>query len=89
MPVSGHPLLLLQPVQRRIERAGIHSQPLAGVQADGLADALAMLRAPEKRLQNQQIERALQQLNAVLITVLRDVDCLLAPSARKSLLVYL
>ena len=66
-PLGGDPFLSFQPVQGRIERAGINLKHLAGVDPDRLADPVAMLRTSLQRLENEQIERPLQQLDPVLI----------------------
>ena len=61
--------MLLEPVERRIERAGLDLEQLTRAAANRLADAIAVLRPPLERLENQQVERPLQQLDAVLIAV--------------------
>ena len=62
--------LPLQPVQRRIQRARIHLQYVARVRANGQRYPVPVLRSPAQRLQNQQIQRPLQQLNPVLVPLL-------------------
>src|SRR5262245_55733651 len=52
LPLRADPLLPLQPVQRRIERAGVYLQRLVGIGSDRLADAVAMLWPPLERLQD-------------------------------------
>src|SRR5260370_30315790 len=60
LPFRPDPLLLFQPVQRWIERAGIHLQNLSGTIADRHANPISVLRSPLQRLQNQQVQRPLQ-----------------------------
>ena len=69
-PLRGDPSLPFQAVQRRIERSGIDPQNLAGIGPDRLTDAVTMPRTPLQGLQNEQIERALQELDPVLIAIL-------------------
>src|SRR5499433_1947194 len=64
-------------MQCGIKRACIYPQQLAGVQANGLADAVTVLRAPQQCLQDQQIQSALQQFDSVLVlSGVRHVDSL-------------
>jgi len=50
-----------QPPERRIKRAFLHLQHLIGKQMDGLRDGVAVHRAALERVQDQQIQRALQK----------------------------
>ena len=67
LPRRRDPLAPLEPVQRRVQRAGVDLQHVARVRADGLGDAVAVLRAPLEGLEDEQVERALEQLDAVLV----------------------
>src|SRR5262245_64576769 len=76
-------------MQRGIERAGLDLEQIVGLRADGLADAVAMSRAPLQRAEDEHVERALQQLEAAVVGRLRHgsrhptslaVDCLLLSS---------
>src|SRR5581483_10059461 len=78
-PIAPNPARALQPVQCRVERAGFHRQHIAGVQADGLADSIAMLGSPLQGLEDEQVQRALQQLNPVLVTRLHGLFSLDSP----------
>src|SRR2546430_1194259 len=60
----GNPSSLDKPVQRRIERALFHLQHFVRIEFDGLRDGVPVLRPQQKRPENQQVQRALQQLDA-------------------------
>src|SRR5262249_56438553 len=62
-PLGGNGALALEPVERGIERAGVHLERVARAGPDHLRDAVAVAFAPAQRLENQEIERALQQLD--------------------------
>src|SRR5580692_7716691 len=64
-PIRGDPFLTLQPVQRWIERTGVDLQDVSRICADRLADPVAVLRPPPQGFEDEQIERSLQQLDAV------------------------
>src|SRR6266699_1663039 len=66
-PFRLDPLLFLQPVQRRIQRTGIHLQQLPRPIPDRHANPITVLRSPLQRLQNQQVQSPLQKLNPVLV----------------------
>ncbi len=57
-------------MQGRIERPVFHLQRFLRRIADRQTDAMAVLRAPLQRAQDHHVERALQQLDAVLVTIL-------------------
>ena len=61
--------LAFEPVQRRIKRAGIHLQNFARVRADRQGDPVTVLRAPAQGLQDQEVQRPLQQFDAILIAL--------------------
>ena len=54
-------------MERRIQRAVIDLQHVLGVRANGDADAVAVLRPPLQRPENQEIQRALQQVDAFFL----------------------
>src|ERR1051325_9655591 len=56
LPLRLGPTLALQPMQRRIERAGLYLEYLARPGPDGLGDAVAVLRSPAQRLQDQHVQ---------------------------------
>ena len=51
----------LQAPERRIERAFLHLQHFIGAEMDGLRDGVSVHRAALEGVQDQQIERALQE----------------------------
>ena len=66
-PLGLQPAALLESVQRRIERAGLDLEQIVGLGADRLADAMAVLRPPLERSENQHVERALEQFEAAFV----------------------
>src|SRR6267143_767016 len=54
-------------MQCRVKRSCIHLQQLAGAIPDRHANSIAMLRTPLQGLQNQQVQRPLQEFNTVLV----------------------
>src|SRR5450759_157279 len=77
-PFRAHPALLLQAVQRRVERSRFHLEHLGGLRANGLADAIAVLRPPFEGAQNQHPERPLQQIDAAHGTYFTPKGCRLS-----------
>jgi hypothetical protein len=65
LPGCVDPTLALEPVQGRVERAVIDDQDLLRACAEGDADAVAVLRSPLQRAEDEQIERALEQIRFV------------------------
>ena len=63
-PISADEASLLQPHQRRIQRAHVELQGAAGHLLEACGDRVAVQR-PERiqRLEDQQVERALQDLS--------------------------
>ena len=64
LPGRRDPALRLQPVQRRIERAGLDLQQVFRGPLNVLGDGVAVGRSGEQRAQDQEVERALQELHA-------------------------
>ena len=73
-PLGGDPALMLQAVQRRIERALLHAQQFVRDLLDALRDRPAVHRLERDRPQDQQVERALNQVGLVA-HVASLVDC--------------
>src|SRR6266404_8748316 len=63
VPRSRDPSFRLQPVERRVERAGLYLQQVLGSPLDMFGDSVTMIRSCEQRAEDQQIERALQELH--------------------------
>src|SRR5690348_12217096 len=51
-------------MQRGVERAGVHLQHVLRASADHLRDPVAVARTPAQGLQDDEIERALEQLES-------------------------
>src|SRR4029078_8686369 len=64
IPAGGDQLRPLEPVQRGIERSRFDLERLARGRADDLRDAVAVPRSPAQRLKNDQVERALEELDS-------------------------
>src|SRR5262245_16711048 len=61
-PFRRDPALLLEPMQRWIERALLHRQHVVRELQHSLGDAPAMQRLTRERLQNEEVERALEKV---------------------------
>ena len=61
-PRGLQPALLLQPVQRRVQRALRDLQHVAADLANALRDAPAVHRLERERLEDEQIQRALNEI---------------------------
>src|SRR5689334_5135427 len=80
-PLGRDPLSLRQSVERRLERARLDAQQVVRVGADHLREAIAVARPPAQGLEDDEVERTLEQLEPRLCRVLdhhdrRDADCL-------------
>jgi hypothetical protein len=62
LPFGGNPPLLLKLVQRRVKRAVTHPQNIAGDLIQTLADRPPMHRLQRQYLQQQQIQRSLNEI---------------------------
>ena len=65
-PFGPDPFPRFEALQRRIERAVIDDQRLRRLILDGAGNALAMLRTVDQRLEDEHVERALQQRRALV-----------------------
>src|SRR5579862_6217768 len=61
LPRAAHESLLLETMERRIQRAGVELEYVARVGANELNQPVAVPRPPSERLQDHQIQRALQE----------------------------
>ena len=68
-PLGLDPALSFEAVQRGVERAVVDLQLFLRQVGDGDADAMSVLRPPLERAQHQHVQRALQQLDSVLISL--------------------
>ena len=68
-PLGLQPPALLEAVQRGIEGAGFDLEQVVGLRADGLADAVAVLRPPLEGPEDEHVEGALEQLQAPVVGV--------------------
>src|SRR5579864_1291085 len=64
---DGNPAALDEAMQRGIERTLLDLQHFVGVEFDGLGDGVAVRRAEKERAENQEIESALQELDAAFL----------------------
>ena len=81
---GGDPAALDQPVQRRIERPLLDLQHVVRIALDGLGDGVAVRRPEQQRAQDQQVERALQQFDAVASSLVDILGEAYARSGRMS-----
>ena len=68
-PLPLQPAALHETVQRRIEGAGFDLEQLVGLRADGLADAVAVVRTPLQDSKDEHVERALEKFQAPFVGV--------------------
>src|SRR5262245_53620875 len=71
LPFSGNEPPPFQPMKRRIERSSLDPEKISRTAPNTLADSVPMLRAPSQGPKDQHVERALQQVDGILISVLR------------------
>jgi putative transposase len=64
-PFAGNPALLLEPMQRRKQRARLHAEGPAGQLTDAIGNGNTMERSQLQGPQYEQIERATQQISLV------------------------
>ena len=67
-PLRGDPALGFEPLQRGVERAVVHQQLVARRLLDRARDALAVLGPENEGAEDEDVERALQQGEAVGIS---------------------
>lgn len=64
LPGGSDPSLSLQPVERRVKRAGLYLQQILGGSLNVFRDRVPVLRSGPQSLQNKEIKRALQHFHA-------------------------
>src|SRR5688572_8323043 len=69
-PLALHPALFFKAMERGVERSGFDLQRFGGLRGDGLPDGVAMLRSPLQRLEDEHVQRALQQLQTRAVAFL-------------------
>jgi hypothetical protein len=65
-PARSNPLPRLQALKCRIERAVVNKERFARGALDSSGDALAVLRTAEKRAQDEQVKRPLEEGDAMM-----------------------
>src|SRR5262245_30502256 len=65
-PLPSDEPFLLEPVQRREERAGFDDERLPADLLDAIRDADAVLRLERQRLEDEKVERALDEFRLAL-----------------------
>src|SRR5262249_11507118 len=71
LPLRGDRALPLEPVEGGVERAGVDLQRVAGARPDDLRDAVAVLRPPGPRLEDEQVARPLEERDRVAVGLAR------------------
>ena len=61
LPLAADEITCLEPVQRRLERAGVDGEHVAGQRLDPLREIVPVRRLRSKELEDDQIEGALEQ----------------------------
>jgi hypothetical protein len=74
-PLGDHPSLMLQAVQRRVERSRTHLEDFAGDLLDAKRDAPSVHRLEGDGFQDQEIQRALEQVSRFAHVPLDDREC--------------
>src|SRR5262249_42599679 len=67
-PLAGNPAPLFQALERGKESAVLDEQLMIRGVLDGMADRLAVPRAEDRRAEDQQVQRALQQVERLALS---------------------
>src|SRR5262249_10327531 len=67
LPFRADPALFFEAMQCWIERTRLDAEGVRRFCANGLPDAVAVLRTPLKGLQDEHVERSLKKLDAVRV----------------------
>src|SRR6185312_6693184 len=65
LPLGGDPTAALEAVERRVQRAMLDDQHFARGVLDVLGDAVAVRGAEQQRLEDEHVERALEELELI------------------------
>jgi len=68
-PIRLDPALVLQSLQRRIERSMIHQQDVIRLLLDGAGNAQTMIGSEHQSSEDQQVQRPLQQGYAFIVSL--------------------
>ena len=66
-PLPAYPPLALQPMQRRVEQAGLDLQHLSGLGTQSLNNPVSVLSATLQSLEDEDIECVLEQFSAIFV----------------------
>src|SRR6266542_133645 len=66
-PFGSDPSLFFEAMQRRVQRPGFKLEHLTRSGPDRLTDAVAVLRPPAKGLEDEHVQRSLEQLDPVAV----------------------
>jgi hypothetical protein len=66
-PLGFEPPPFFQPVQRRVQGAGFDLELVVRLRADVLSDAVAVLASPLQGPQDEHVEGALEQVEALVV----------------------
>ena len=66
-PFGLYPFLPFETMQSWVQRSGLHCEYFAGPAADHLCNGVTVHGFAQKRLQDEHVQRSLQQLNSVLV----------------------
>jgi len=89
-PFGLYPFLPFKTMQSWIQRSGLHREYFAGPTADHLCNGVTVHGFTQKRLQDEHVQRSLQQLDTILVLrSLRHLDVDMLPSWMKNVYPYI